>query len=164
MTQFLLGKTNKQTQQNRKRTASLLKAFSRDSLRIFLRTCGCICLLLMYIIWYHHSCPLDCQHGGNPALFCVCGLITSFKVNYLFMSFNHFFLLSNNTNNQNTPNMYICVFRGEVRYSTLKEFLKRSPRGQGLITITSGRIKAVQDLLPPCNEQVGCYHYSLPYR
>ena len=58
----------------------------------------------------------------------------------------------------------MCVFGGEVRYSTLKEFLKRSPREQGLTTFASGRIKAVQDLLPPCNEQVGCYRYSLPYR
>ena len=49
-----------------------------------------------------------------------------------------------------------------MRYSTLREFLKRSPWEQGPITITSGRIKADQDLLPPCNEQVGCNYYSLP--
>ena len=92
LTHFLLGKKTKQTTAKQKTHCFLPEGFLQGFTEDFLKDmCGCICLLLMYILWYHHSCPLDCQHGGNPALFCVCRFTTSFKVKYLFLSFNHFF-------------------------------------------------------------------------
>ena len=86
---FLLGKNK--LRQDKTHTASLLKASSKDSERIFLRICDCICLFLTYILWFPHIYSRGCRHGGNPALFYVCGFTTSFSflLKYLFMSFNH---------------------------------------------------------------------------
>ena len=73
---FLLGKNK--LQQDKTHTASLLKASSKDLKRIFLRICDCIYLFLMYILWSQYIYSLGCQHGGNPALFYVCGFTASF--------------------------------------------------------------------------------------
>ena len=45
-----------------------------------------------FLLWSQHIYFLGCQHGGNPALFYVCGFTASFSflLKCLFMSFNHF--------------------------------------------------------------------------